>query len=105
MGKWLERLLKTENAQSGNPQNLQKPEQAPFVGFVGASNGHIQKFPAVWDVSILSGGKVCPMVVIDPDQMADDKFHEYLADKFGAERILTATRRPSKRNQTHEDNT
>ena len=51
------------------------------------------KYPAVWHVVLAGSGRGYSMTVIDPEQLSDDGFMGYLAEKFGAGRVVSARRR------------
>ncbi|HPE62204.1 MAG TPA: hypothetical protein PLB10_17870 [Thiolinea sp.] len=93
MGKWLDRLLDFENTQSSHSQNTQKVEKGAFVSFESGHSGPNKKYPAVWQVVLSGSGCDYPMTVIDPNRLPDDKFIQYLSDKFGSDRVVSASRR------------
>ncbi len=49
--------------------------------------------PAIWDVTLRNGNAVSPMVVIDPARESVDQFMAGLIDRFGPDKVLSATRR------------
>lgn len=51
------------------------------------------KYPSIWDVTIQTNGKRQSMTVIDPQHEDEATFRRELIEKFGADRLLTVTRR------------
>lgn len=90
MGKWLNELLKFGERQESA---LTKHSKGAFVSFECADSGGNQKYPAVWQVVLSGSGRDYSLTVIDPEQLSDDGFMAYLAEKFGAGRVVSARRR------------
>lgn len=73
---------------------LGEKNHATFDATLGAKSCiELHDYPAVWRVILAGSGKDYTMTVIDPDRMPDDKFLQYLSEKFGADRVLSTSRK------------